>query len=78
MTNTRALRLAIKVIQSEIKRLGPNANLHDLYHLDSAEAVNASKERKDLQEVAQLLNGMIGETKGPVIAKQPTLIKQSE
>lgn len=64
MTESRALRLAIQVIQREIQRLAPNANLHDQYHLCSPEAINASKQHKMLQEALGTLK-QIMEPKTP-------------
>ena len=64
MTATRAIRLAIKVLEREIQRLAQNANLHDVYHLEDRATVNASRQRRDLQEAIETLTGMILEKKG--------------
>lgn len=67
MTTSRAIRLAIKVLEREVQRLAQNANLHDRYHLNDRATINASRQRRDLQEAIELLAGMLPETRGPIV-----------
>jgi hypothetical protein len=55
MTHTRALALAIKALEAQIKGLNVNANLHDIAHADAPMCVEASRQRKDLRAAIEAL-----------------------
>ncbi len=62
MNNRKALSLAIKVIEARIKFIAFNANGFDVMGMDSPAMVRASKERKDLKEVVDVLERMRKDT----------------
>jgi len=50
MNHTRALRLAVKALEYQIKAIAVDANLHDVYHSDAPSCLAASIQRKELRE----------------------------
>jgi hypothetical protein len=60
MTRKQALRLAIKAMQNEVRRLAPNANLVTLYGVSIPEAVSAERERQRLRAAIEVLTAEIG------------------
>ena len=57
MTHQQAIRLALTCIRAEIRRLGPDANLHEVYGADYASAKQASARRNALRAAASVLEG---------------------
>jgi hypothetical protein len=55
MTHTRALALAIRALEAQIKGLNVNANLHDIAHADTPMCVEASRQRKELRAAIEAL-----------------------
>jgi hypothetical protein len=55
VTHTRALSLAIKALQLQIKRLAVQANLHDMAHADAPACVEASRLRLELRAAVEAL-----------------------
>jgi predicted TIM-barrel enzyme len=55
MKHSRALALAIKAMEAQIKRNAVNANLLEQYGLVTPTTIEAAKLRKDLQEAIALL-----------------------
>jgi cell division protein FtsL len=56
MTHTRALALAIRALEAQIKGLNVNANLHDIAHADAPSCVEASRQRKELRAAIETLS----------------------
>jgi len=59
MDEKKALRLAVEALKEKAQRLAVDANLHDLYRLDAAHAVNASRKRKEVLEAVETLNSLV-------------------
>lgn len=60
MTHRRALRLAIKALQAQAHRLGPDANLLDRLNVRTLDTEAASAERANLLAAAQVLGNVLG------------------
>lgn len=55
MTNARAITLAIAALETQIKVLAVNANLHDMCHADAPVCIEASRKRKELRDAVATL-----------------------
>jgi hypothetical protein len=55
MTYPKAITIAKKALEQEIKKLAPNANLHDIYGADAPACVEASRRRGELKEALKAL-----------------------
>ena len=55
MNYQQAVKLAIKAIDREIKRIAPQANMYDFYGLDSCK--NYSDNRYKLEQAKEVLIG---------------------
>lgn len=62
MTHARAISLAIKALEAEIKRLAFNANLYDMVHADTPVCMDASRRRKELRAAIAELKELRDET----------------
>jgi hypothetical protein len=61
MILTRAIKLAIECVDSQLRNLAWYADRHDFMGLRTSEAINASNRRRDLREAKQAIEQIFRE-----------------